>query len=180
MYNCDNAATNYRMWVEDYAGSIKSETTIVRADGATDGTQPFSWKMTSSANCNAALSQLETDELPPKWNEVVGSAITVQVEIAHDSVTNLTDGEVALEVQYLGTSGVPLSLFISDSKSSFLATAADQTTSSATWTTTGMTNPNKQVLSVTFTPQEVGFILPKVILGKASKTIYVCPKVQVS
>jgi hypothetical protein len=50
MYNCDSTDTNYRLWIEDYAGSIKSETVIVRTGGASDGTTPLSWKVVSSAN----------------------------------------------------------------------------------------------------------------------------------
>jgi hypothetical protein len=179
MHNCDSADTNYRLWVEDYAGSIKSETTLVRTGGASDGVTGYSFKMTTTANANALVAPLVSPEIAV-WNDAVGSSKTVTVEILHDSATNLTDGEIWLEVQYLGTSGFPLSSFVSDAKADVLATAADQTTSSETWTTTGMTNPNKQKLSVTFTPQEAGYFQVKVYLAKASKTVYVCPKLTVS
>lgn len=179
MHNCDSGDTNYRLWVEDYAGSIKTETTLVRLGGASDGTTGYSFKMATTANANAFVAPLICPEISI-WNDTAGSSKTVTVEILHDSVTNLTDGEIWLEVQYLGTSGFPLSSFMSDAKASFLAAAADQTTSSETWTTTGMTNPNKQKLSVTFTPQEKGYIQAKVYLAKASKTVYVDPKLTVA
>lgn len=175
MHNCDSADTNYRLWVEDYAGSIKSETTLVRTGGASDGVTGYSLKMTTTANANALVAPLVSPEIVI-WNDDVGSSKTVTFEILHDSATNLTDGEIWIEVQYLGTSGVPLGSFVSDAKADVLATAADQTTSSETWTTTGMTNPNKQKLSVTFTPQEAGYFQAKVYLAKASKTVYICPK----
>lgn len=180
MHNCDSADTNYRLWVEDYAGSVKSETTVARTGGASDGTTAYSWKMTSSANANETIAPLESPELPARWNSTAGSAVTVTVDVVHDSVTNLTDSEIWLEIQYLGTTGFPLSSFVSDARANILATSADQTASTATWTTTGMTNPNKQKLSVTFTPQEAGFIQAKVFLSKPSKTVYVDPKLQVS
>jgi hypothetical protein len=179
MHNCDSGDTNYRLWVQEYSGSIKTETTLVRTGGASDGTTGYSFKMATSANANAIVAPLVTPEIII-WNVDVGSSKTVTVEILHDSATNLTDGEIWLEVQHLGTSGFPLSSFVSDAKADILATAADQTTSSETWTTTGMTNPNKQKLSVTFTPQEVGYFQAKVYLAKASKTVYVCPKLTVS
>lgn len=179
MHNCDSGDTNYRLWVQEYSGSIKTETTLVRTGGASDGTTGYSFKMATSANANAIVAPLVTPEIII-WNVDVGSSKTVTVEILHDSATNLTDGEIWLEVQYLGTSGFPLGSFISDAKADILATSADQATSSETWTTTGMSNPNTQKLSVTFTPQEAGYFQAKVYLALASKTVYVCPKLTVS
>lgn len=173
MHNCDDGDTNYRLWVEDYAGSIKQETVIVRSGGASDGTTSLSWKMVSSANAEYPLIVLDSPEIV-QWNDTTGSAITVTVEIITDNVT-LTDAECWLEVQYLGTSGYPLSTFISDAKADVLATAANQATSTETWTATGLTTPTKQKLSVSFTPQEKGFLHAVVKLAKASTTVYVDP-----
>ena len=179
MHNCDSGDTNYRLWVQEYSGSIKTETTLVRTGGASDGTTGYSFKMATSANANAIVAPLVSPEVSI-WNDTTGGSKTVTVEILHDSATNLTDGEIWLEAQYLGTSGVPLGSFISDAKADILATAADQATSSETWTTTGMSNPNTQKLSVTFTPQEKGYLQAKVYLAKASKTVYVDPKLTVA
>lgn len=179
MYDCDNADTNYRLWIEDYNGSIKHETTLVKTGGASDGTTGLSWKMATSAAANYPTSPLESGEIAV-WNDTTGAAKTLTVDILHDSVTNLTDAEVWLDVQYLGTVGFPLGNFISDAKADVLAAAAAQTASSATWTTTGMTNPNKQKLSVTLTPQKKGYYIAKVKLAAASKTIYVDPAIVVT
>lgn len=179
MINCDSADTNYRLWVEDYAGSIIDETTLVRSGGATDGTTPVSWKMATTANANELVVPLVSPEMAI-WNETTAASKTVTVEILHDSATALTDAEVWLEVEYLGTSGVPLGSIASDHRATPLTTAANQTSSSVTWTTTGMTNPNKQALAVTFTPQEKGFFVGRVYLAKASKTIYVDCEMTVS
>lgn len=176
----DSTDTNYRMWFESYAGSIKQETTIVRTSGASDGTTALAWKMATSANAKYPLIPLVSPE-GSLWNEDTGSSKTLTVEIVHDSQgagsgSKCQDDEVWLEVMYLGASGYPLGAWINDAKASVLATAANQTDSSETWTTTGMTTPVKQALSVTFTPQEKGPILWRVVAAKASKTIYVCPK----
>ncbi len=69
---------------------------------------------------------------------------------------------------------------MSDRRATPLTTPADQTAGSATWTTTGLTNPNKQRLVVTFTPQKKGWMIGRVYLAKGSKTIYVDPKRQAS
>ena len=178
MYNCDSGDTNYRLQITDFFGSIVSETTIVRTNGASDGTTPLSWKMTSGADAEYPALTLDTDEIV-RWNETTGSAITATVEIVTDNVT-LTDAQCWLEVQYLGTSGFPLGAFISDAKADVLATAANQTSSSVAWTTTGLTTPVKQKLSVTFTAQEKGYIHAVVHLARASTTVYVDPLITIT
>ena len=81
--------------------------------------------------------------------------------------------EIWVEVEYRDTSGSRRSVEITDHRATLLTTAADQTTSSATWTTTGLTNPNKQKLAVTFTPQVAGYSVARIVLAKPSKTVYV-------
>jgi len=184
MYNCDAGDTNYRLWVEDYAGSIKSETTIVRTGGASDGATPLAWQMVTSSNAQYSVNRLESPEIV-QWNETTGSSLTATIEIIHDSQgagsgSKFQDDEIWLEVMYLGTSGFPLGTWISDCKADVLAAAANQADSSETWTTTGLTTPVKQKLSVTFTPQEKGFIHARVVMAKASKTAYICPKLAVA
>ena len=178
MYNCDDGDTNYLVQIIDFAGTLLSETTIVRTGGASDGATSLSWKMASSADAEYPQQVFASPEIVV-WNETTGSAITATVEVVTDNVT-LNNDECWLEVQYLGTSGFPLGTFADDCKADLLATAAAQTSSSETWTTTGLTTPVKQKLSVTFTPQEKGPISVRVMLAKASKTLYVCPKVTIS
>lgn len=178
-YNCDSADTNYRIYVRDYSGTLDQETTIVRTGGASDGTTPLSWRIVTTANAKETPVPFVTPPISV-WNETVGSSVTATVEIIHDSVTDLTDAEVWVEVEYLGTSGFPLSSTITDQRSDILGSAANQATSAASWATTGMTNPNEQKLSVTFTPQEKGFITARVFVGKASYTLYVDPEITVT
>jgi hypothetical protein len=179
MYNCDSGTTNYRLWIETYAGSIKSETTLVKTGGASDGTTALSWKLTTTANANETIAPLITDDMAI-WIDSTGSTKTISVDILHNSATALTDAEVWLEIDYLGSSAQPLGTPASDKRATVLTTAANQTTSSATWTTTGMTNPIKQKLEVTFTPNMKGFVYARVCLAKASYTIYVDPEPVIS
>jgi len=178
MDNCDSADTNYRMQRHQYEGDSYSETTLVRTGGASDGTTGLSDRHVSSAN-SKFYAPLYGPEMVI-WNNAVGSSQTVTCEILHDSVTALTDAEVWLETEYLGTSGFPLSLFASDRAADILATPANQAASSETWTTTGMTNPNTQKLVTTQTPQEKGWYRCRVALAKASYTVYADPKLAVA
>lgn len=183
MYNCDSTDTNYRLWVEDYAGSIKQETTIVRTSGASDGTTSLAWKMVTSANAKYPVTGLQSPEIV-QWSDTTG-AKTVTVEIVHDSQgagsgSKFQDDEIWLEVMSLNTSGFPLGAWTRDAKADVLATAANQADSSVTWTTTGLTTPVKQALSVSITTAEKGFIHARVVMAKASKTCYIDPVMTVA
>lgn len=179
MYNCDSGATNYKEWTETCEGTTLQEVVIVKTGGATDGTTPKSLKMTSNANATEFTSGLASP-LISDWIDTAGTAKTVTVDFVHDSATALTDAEVWLEVDYLGSSATPLGTKATSKRATVLTTPANVTTSTATWTTTGLTTPNKQKLAVTFTPQMKGEFLARVVLAKASKTIYVDPVAQVS
>lgn len=174
--NCDSGNTNYKYRKLDYQGTVDHETTIVRSGGASDGTTPMARKMVSGANTQF-FSPLASDPIYI-WNESTGS-ITVEVEVVTDGVT-LKDNEAWLSVTYLGTSGFPQSVALSDRAADILATGANQTSSSVTWTTTGLGSPVKQKLSVTFTPASKGPLRVSVVLAKQSTTMYFCPKVTVS
>jgi len=183
MHNCDSTDTNYRLAITDYAGTIVSDTGVYNDAGASDGTTRISWKLVSAADAEYPLILLETPEIV-QWNETTGASKTVTVEIVHNSQGSGTDGvlnddECWLEVMYLGTAGFPLGTWITDCKADVLATAAAQTTSSASWTGDAA-GWDTQKLSVTITPQEKGFIHARVILAKASATVYVDPLVTVA
>jgi hypothetical protein len=177
--NCDSGDTNYKINHQKYEGSIVTEATIIRTGGASDGTTGFSWKMVTLAAGPQFFWPLAS---PPivVWNEATGSELTATVEIVHDSVTNIQNDEIWAEVEYLGTSGYTTASLATDRMTDIMATAADQADSSETWTTTGLTNPNTQKLTVAFTPQEKGPVTIRVMVAKASQTVYVCPKVTVA
>lgn len=172
MWNCDSADTNYRVWIEEYAGSIKHNTAIYR-DGFSGGTK-HSYVFASTANASYPAVPLTGPDFFAD-NSTTGSSVTATVEVVTDGVT-LKDDEAWLEVMYMGTSGVPLGTWVRDCKADVLATAANQTTSTESWTTTGLASPVKQKLSVTFTPQEAGYVIGRVMLAKASTTVYVDPQ----
>ena len=190
MYNCSSGDVNYAIWIEDNFGQLRDNTVIVRTGASMGAGIPvLSWQITTAAKAEYPLNVFRSGEMATPWLEA-GVAVTVTAEIVHD--TNVAGGqgagtafafqddEVWLEVQYLGTSGFPLSVFANDCKASVLAAAADQASSSEAWTTTGMTTPVAQKMSVTFTPQESGPALCVVCAAKASKTFYVWPDLTVT
>lgn len=184
LFNCDSGATNYKLWIEDYCGSIRDETTITRNGGASDGVTPIAWKMVSGTTVAYPFKTLASPEIVARHG-LLGSPtapITVAVEIIRDSATNLKDDEIWLEVQYLGSVFSPKGSRITDCKADVLASSADQTTSSAIWgnPSPGLSNANRQKLSVTFTPETPGYIHARVHLAKTSTTVYVDPALSIN
>jgi hypothetical protein len=173
--NCDSADTNYNYHKQNYQGTITEETTIVRSGGATDGTTPISRKMVTTAN-SKIYSPLVSDPILVWVDNLVSTTVTV--DVITDNVT-LTDAQAWVDVEYLGTSGFPLSVTASDRISDpIFGTPANQTTDAdSTWTTTGLGTPVEQELSTTFTPAEKGLYRVYVNLAKASTTMYFCPEV---
>ena len=153
-------------------GSERTETTIVRTGGATNGTTPHSRKLTSSGYATF-VHPLESEWIA-YWNETVGSPVTITVEIVTDGVT-LTDKEAWLEVEAKTVSGSTQSTYTDDRAATIMASASNQTSSSVSWTTTGLSSPVKQKLEVTVTPQEKGVIRARVCLAKISTTLYFDP-----
>ncbi len=179
--NCASDTTNWSLAHYKYAGAIVAGSTIKRTGGASDGTTGISWNMTSLAGASF-VSPLASPSIYV-WNETTGSAKTLTVEILHDSLTDLTESEVWAEVEYLGSSLTPQASYATDHNSTVLtlsSTAQSAGTGTGNWTTTGLTNPRSQKVTVTVTPQMKGLFRVVVYLGKASYTIYVDPKVTVS
>jgi hypothetical protein len=101
---------------------------------------------------------------------MVGVSKTYTLDFLHDSLTGLTNSDIAVRVMYPTTGAA---VWTSSLKDNILASDTTLTSSSASFTTTGMTNPNKQKMSVTFTPTAVGKLIVQVSLLKTSYTVYV-------
>lgn len=190
----DGGGKGYQFRVESGAGIVIPETTIVRTSpaGMTDGTTPTSWKMATRSGTLYPRNVLRSPEIF-KYNTTVAGTLTISVDVVHDSQGSgtssaLTDREAWLEVQYLGSSGEPLGLFLTDIAGAsttnpwgnYITTVADQASSGSTWTTTGLATPVTQTLSVTISPVVAGYILARVVLAGVSDTVYVNPKLDIT
>lgn len=169
-YDCAVGDTHFAIATVDYAGETYDERTVVRTGGAQIGGSGYALRMVSSANANY-LANLRTVEHHIA-NSAVGSAVTIEAEIITDNVT-LTDQECWLEVQVKNNAGFAQSSVVTDRNSNPLASGVAQDSSTTTWTTTGLTTPVKQKLSVTVTPQEAGTIVCAVVLARPSTTVFV-------
>jgi hypothetical protein len=174
-YAASGTDVNYKFDVMDTYGRAKDESTIYRDSGGQDEATHYSIKLVTTANSSYP-------GLPFRWPLAMrvaadpGVTKTVTIRFVHDSATALKNNEIWCELEYLGTSGTPKSLFASDIQNVLVA-GASQNSSSATWTGTGgfgtVQKLELQVPGVSF--EENGYIIATVCLGKASTTVYVDP-----
>lgn len=177
LMNSDSADTNYRLSIQQPFGTIVHETTNVKTGGATDGTTPISWEVSSNTQPAWNHQYVESPEIV-RWVTTVGSAVNVGVDILHDSTVAMSNRDIWVEIQYLGLSGRPLGFFAT-SATTYAGASTNYVASGATWDTTGLTNPNKQLISTSFTPQEVGFIHGVIKVAIPSRTVYIDPVLQI-
>jgi hypothetical protein len=171
---CDNGNVNYRTERWLYQGTQTTETTIVRTGGASDGTTPISWKFTVNAN----VSRFQPFEAIPivVWNDTTGGALTATVFGIWGGGAVPNNNDVWMEVEYLGTSGNPLALFVSSGLADPLAPPASVSTDTSVW---GGSTTKFKLVSPSFTPQLKGPIIIRVFVG-ANATIYIDPKATVA
>jgi hypothetical protein len=180
MWNCDSGSTNYRLWIKDYTGDIKSNASVYKTSFS--GGTAHSFEMTTSANTSYMGSMLISPDIVAD-NSTTGSAVTATIEIVHDGAAAFKDDEVWMELMYMSSTGTPLGTWINDTKADMLAAGAAQATSSEAWTGDTGTGPNGSTtwntlkLNVTFTPQRAGYVIANVYMTVPSKTIYVDPQV---
>jgi hypothetical protein len=152
-------------------GVVSTERTIVRTGGADDG-NPFSHKFAVPA----ALSRpngLDGWE-GAIWNDIVGVPRTLTLQCVTDGVT-LKNTELVFEVEYLGSSDVPIATMLTN-EPSILNAGANLAASTAVWNATGLVTPIRQQIAHTFTPQLPGLIRWRVHLYRGNTTAYVDPK----
>lgn len=168
--NCDDS-DNFRNERYDYRGTMTTESTIVLAGGASDGTTPVSWKIVTTANPKV----FRPFETPPivAWNEDVGSPLTLTLQGIWGGGAVPNDDEIWVDVEYLGASDSPLSSRVHDGPANVLTPGAAQAAGAGTWG--GSTTKFK--LETTFTPEKKGFICARVKVAKISSTFYIDPKI---
>jgi hypothetical protein len=169
LHNCDSGTKNYRHYETNYLGTVQSETTTVNTGGASDGVTNQSVNIATSAN-TSFLQPYQYQEEFCVWNDTVGSPVTMNVEIA--GANQLTNGDVWLETEYMGSAASPLSSVISNRKADSLTGNTAIPASAATW---GGAPAFKQKLSNTFTPQMKGWVKGRVFAARPSTQFYVDP-----
>ena len=158
-------------------GSTVTERTITLTGGAADDVGSFSLKMVSgSARIDKWVGPIMSFWLDVE-NTSTGSSKTATVEIV--SSASLNNDDIWLLLEYMGTAGSQLASFVDSNPVTPLTAAVAVTTSTAPWNSSPAT-PVYQKLQVTFTPQRAGRVRGRVMLGKASTTVYVDPTIVIT
>lgn len=174
-----NIATCYNgnpwdLYHETYLGSTLAQTSITRDNGASINSQRVGWTVVTTANAGMHLPYMTP------WMHVnvpsTGSK-TFTVYIGNASA-DLKDTEVWLEVEYMGTSSSVVTKLSNDRNADILASGTAQTDDTTSDWDTDLTY--MQTLAVTATVETAGAVRARVIVGKASTTLYVDPTVTVS
>lgn len=178
--NSGSANSPTGLYYEDYYGTITSQTAIYRDSGASVESVATSWKLVSSAKAAPSRTLIT-----PWIYGVLAStgSKTFDVFVTQDGGSgDLTDADVWLEVEYMGTSSVPTAALGTDrcSVDGFFSGAAAQDDDTASTWTGSITATYKQRLRVTATVNVAGLYRARVALGKASTTLYVDPLVTVT
>lgn len=174
-HHCSSGNNTYDFHEDLPEGTIDDETTIIRTGGFSHGgATPLSCKMISSAKVLDNYNGLKSPPIAGLCSEAAEHTYTI--EGIYDSLTNLQNDEVWMELEYPANGTDGLGAVASD-KCVLLAAPADKTASTVAWTTTGITNVNKFKCAVTVTPGKVGPVTARIYLAKASTTIYIDPKI---
>ncbi len=187
---CDTADGMFAEATQDCFGKIVQETaTFTRSDGASipnsksGGTDPqlMSWKFTPTANCIYPSQVLKSDAIAVMdlitGDALPGVPMTLTAHALADQVAALTNKVFWMEVSYPGTAGSTVYTIVDNRPTTGLTTET-ALVSGYGWTTSGMTNPQPVISTITFTPQEKGVILVRLCMGSATPaTLYVDPKI---
>ena len=176
LVNCWDG-TNVRNERYTTGGSTVTERTITLTGGAADDVGSFSLKMVSgSARIDKWVAPIASFWIDVE-NTAVGVSKIATVEIVASA--SLYNDEVWLLLEYMGASGTPLATLATSQPATILTAHAAVPTSSAAWNSSPAT-PVYQHLQVTFTPQRAGRVRARVMLGKASTTVYVDPNIVIT
>lgn len=186
-----NTTTVVDTRVSCFEGAMTTDTgVVVTTGGATDGNTPYSWKIVTTAGANSSFlanagAFFDPFETPPlaELNVVAGAfktgaSITATVQIA-SATAGLTNADVWLEAEYMGSSATPISTRLSTGVATILSTGSALAAGVAWNSSPG----NTYTISLAMTSPNIslnGLIRFVVKVGKPSITVYVDPKVTLS
>lgn len=170
LVNCDSANTVYRYVKRMYQGTETSDTAVKRL--ATDGTTRFSRKIVTGSGPNW-FAPFVTDPML-WWNTTIGTIAITNFFISEGIVSS--NNNVWLDVDFLGTNGLPLGTNTSTRNAGILtAGAANPVDTGSAWTTNGIVVPITNYVTVSITPQQIGFIRARLNVAKTNCAIWYDP-----
>lgn len=172
--NSDSSGTNYRQERYTYTGKLLTSTAVT--NGATDGTTPISWQVTTLA------TPLWYDPFPcfeiVQW--VAAGTYAASYVNMTSATASLTNADAWVEADVMTSAASPIST-TSTGKTATILTAGSTLTSGSAWTVPLGGSPNNYQLTIpSFTVALAGYVHFRVMIAKPSVTVYVDPKVVVA
>jgi hypothetical protein len=181
----DSTVVNSSSYIQTrymYQGTLTADAGVY--NGATDGVNPISWKIITSANCNPQ-APFECFDIV-QW--VAAGTYASSKIIATSATAGLLTNDIWCNVEYLGNAsqplGKPATTLGAGSGTTTLPQIPQGTTpgaiaTGATWATGGA-GTNYSINIPSFTTSLAGYVRIKVLIGKPSLTIYVDPKATIA
>ena len=151
-----------------WEGALTTDLNNYLTSGASNGTTHYSYKMVSTANANF-ISPLGPSGIIA-W--LAATTVTLAMYVANTSSVILNSQTFGFEVEYISDAGDPLGT-IGTTFGNPLTTGTNWPTTAAPWT--GLSSPTKQIVSLTITPAQAGWVRVTPKLAVASTTIWVDP-----
>lgn len=170
---------------QDYYGTTKNDTARYRTGGASDGETSYSWEMVSTSNTIETYRPMKSPPMVVWTDDDSGGAKTLTVYIAGGA--DLNDDDFWIEVSSPNETANPNQTAQGNwqtTRADPLATPVALTRSSGTtWDGTGTGTDGgtgQQKIEVTLNPTEPGPVTVRCFLAKASTTVYVDPKPEIT
>jgi hypothetical protein len=129
--NCDSAATDYQKARYSYAGTLTTDTSVVRTSGAVVDVTHVSDKIVTNANTSWINS---FNSIPLAiWNSTTGSSVTMTVYGVYNGSALPNNDEVWMDVEYPGSASSPLASIGTTTKANAMTTAAAVTSDTSAW-----------------------------------------------
>jgi hypothetical protein len=176
----DSGVTAYKSARYLYEGTETTETSITRIGGAVDAAgQAQSRKIVTTSN----PQWLRPFKAEPYaiWNPTTGADVTVTVFGTINAGALPNNDDIWLEVEYLGSSSVPIGTIVASTKANLLAANAAVSSDGSTWNGGGSGagwSPFKLTITLSSPqPGMAGYLHARVRAAKPSTTVYIDPKI---
>ena len=127
----DSSGTNYRNEKYQYMGTQTVSTSIIRTNGASDGTTGVAWKLTTTANSKWILP---FSALPIAiWNNTTAADVAATIEGVWNAAALPNNDDFWFDMEYLGSATSPQGSFKTGTKADGLAAGTALAASTQAW-----------------------------------------------
>lgn len=183
MMHCESgtpADPSYEMEVADYWGTTKASAAAYRSEGATDKVRssPYSWKISTTVKTQEIYCPHESPPIAG-WTDGDGSKVYTYTLYLATSTNPLQDDEFWVELYLPNDADTSSQAGRESTRLNPQGTPANITGDFvSTWNGIGVALQQK--IEISYTPQKPGPVVARCFLARASKTVFVDPKIYIT